>query len=356
MERRKTKAIAVGDVVIGGDSPVAVQSMTNTVGYDRIYAQMKALEDAGCDIIRMAVPDAESAEILGRLKKSDIRMPIVADIHFDYRLAIAAVEAGADKIRLNPGNIGSRDRIKAVADCCRERGIPIRVGVNSGSLQKEKLDKYGEISPAALAESAMENVRLLEDADFSRIVIAVKSSSAVKMAEANRLIAAKTDYPLHLGVTEAGTAKAGLLKGAAGIGGLLLAGIGDTVRVSLTADPIEEVAAGIAILKACERYEKPCIELVSCPTCGRTKIDLLPLAAEFERRAAGIKVKKSVKAAIMGCVVNGPGEAADADVGIAGGIGEALLFCKGKPVCKIEEKEIVARLLSEAERIGNEDV
>lgn len=353
--RRPSREIRVGSVRIGGSNPVAVQSMTNTRGFEATLAQMQALEAAGCDIIRMAVPDMETAETLYKLKNAGIGMPIVADIHFDYRLAIAAADAGADKIRINPGNIGSAERTRAVAQKCREKGIAIRVGVNSGSLDKEKLAKFGGVTPEALAESALENVRLLEACDFTDVVIAVKSSSPYKMAAANRIVAEAVDYPIHLGVTEAGTASLGAVKGAAGIGGLLLTGVGDTLRVSLTADPVEEVKAGIAILKACGFYEKNTVELVSCPTCGRTKINLIPIAEEFERRAAGLRLSRPVKAAVMGCVVNGPGEAADADVGIAGGDGEAVLFSHGKIIRKIPESGIVDALLDEVKKIGGAD-
>ena len=353
--RRKTTAVRVGGKQLGGGAPIAVQSMTNTKGFDATLAQMRALRAAGCDIVRMAVPDGEAVKTLARLKEADVQMPIVADIHFDYRLALAAADAGADKIRLNPGNIGGEDRIKAVAKKCREKKIPIRVGVNSGSLQKELLAKYGTVTPEALAESALENARLLEKQDFYDLVIAVKSSSPYIMAEANRLLASRCAYPLHLGVTEAGTPSVGLVKGAAGIGGLLLSGIGDTIRVSLTADPVEEVRAGIAILRACGFYDAPCVELVSCPTCGRTEIDLIAIAGEFEKRAALLPLRRSVKAAIMGCVVNGPGEAADADVGIAGGRGEAVLFKNGVILRKIPEEGIVDVLLDEVARIGSGD-
>ena len=344
--RRKSKKIKVGNLYIGGDAPLSVQSMTTARGYEGIYGQMKDLQNAGCDIVRMTVPDMENVRILAKLKESDITMPIVADIHFDYKMAVESAAAGADKVRINPGNIGSEDRVKAVVEACRRAGIAIRVGVNSGSLEKKQLEKYGGVTPEALAESALGEVRLLEKYDFEDIVIAVKSSSPYKMAAANRLIAEKCDYPLHLGVTEAGTVRLGEIKGAAGIGGLLLCGIGDTLRVSLTADPVKEVESGRRLLDALG-FGKSMLELVSCPTCGRTMIDIIGIAEEFEKRMQSVELKKPVKAAIMGCIVNGPGEAADADIGIAGGKGEAALFKKGVILRKIPENEIVDTLVRE---------
>lgn len=352
--RRASKKIRVGQLYIGGDAPLTVQSMTTARGYEGIYAQMKALQEAGCDIVRMTVPDMDNVRILARLKESDIVMPIVADIHFDYRMAVEAAYAGADKIRINPGNIGSPERIKAVVDACRQKNIAIRVGVNSGSLEKKQLEKYGGVTPEALCDSALENVRILENFDFDRIVLAVKSSSPYKMAAANRLIAERCSYPLHLGVTEAGTVRLGETKGAAGIGGLLLCGIGDTLRVSLTADPVKEVECGKRILEALG-FGKGKLELVSCPTCGRTMVDIIGIAEEFERRMANVNLRKPVKVAIMGCVVNGPGEAADADVGIAGGKGEAVLFKKGKILLKLPEKNLVDRLVEEVLNIQEEN-
>ena len=344
--RRKSKKIKVGSLYIGGDAPLSVQSMTTARGYEGIYGQMKDLQNAGCDIVRMTVPDMENVRILAKLKESDITMPIVADIHFDYKMAVESAAAGADKVRINPGNIGSEDRVKAVVEACRRAGIAIRVGVNSGSLEKKQLEKYGGVTPEALAESALGEVRLLEKYDFEDIVIAVKSSSPYKMAAANRLIAERCDYPLHLGVTEAGTVRLGEIKGAAGIGGLLLCGIGDTLRVSLTADPVKEVESGRRLLDALG-FGKSLLELVSCPTCGRTMIDIIGIAEEFEKRMQSVELKKPVKAAIMGCIVNGPGEAADADIGIAGGKGEAALFKKGVILRKIPENEIVDTLVRE---------
>ena len=345
--RRKTKKIKVGSLYIGGDAPIAVQSMTCTRGYEDIHAQMKALQDAGCDIVRMTVPDMENVRILSRLKESDITMPIVADIHFDYKMAIESAFAGADKVRINPGNIGSEDRVKAVVDACKQKNIAIRVGVNSGSLDKKKLDKYGEVTAEGLCESALENVRLLEKYDFENIVVAVKSSSPYKMAMANRLIAEKCDYPLHLGVTEAGTERLGEIKGAAGIGGLLLEGIGDTLRFSLTAAPVKEIHSGRRLLEALGFDDRSKLELVACPTCGRTMIDIIGIAEQVENEARALQLTRKTKVAIMGCVVNGPGEASDADVGIAGGKGEAVLFKKGQIVEKIPENELVSRLIEE---------
>ena len=348
--RRRSKEIQIGKIAIGGEHPIAVQSMVNVSGYEAVYAQMKELQDAGCDIIRMTVPDLEAAKVLSKLKESDITMPIVADIHFDYRMAIEAAMAGADKIRINPGNIGSEDRVKAVVDVCRQRNVPIRVGVNSGSLDKEKLSSFGRASAEALAESALENVRLLEKYDFDKIVVAVKSSSPYTMAAANRMISERCDYPIHLGVTEAGTKKGGILKSAAGIGGMLLSGVGDTIRISLTDRPVEEVKEGIALLKSLSFYSKPCLDIVSCPTCGRTKIDIISMAGEFEEKTAAMQFSRNCKVAIMGCVVNGPGEAGDADFGIAGGVGEAVFFRRGKIVCKIPEEKIIETLLAELEQ------
>lgn len=341
------KLIRVGALALGGDAPITVQSMTNTPSsdYEATYRQMKALEAAGCDIIRMAVPDKAAVEVLYRLKLSDITMPIVADIHFNASLAIAAMEAGADKVRINPGNIGDADRVKAVAKAAALHGVPIRVGVNSGSLEKKQLALYGAPTAEALAASAMENVRLLERYDFDRIVVAIKSSDVKRMVEANRLVSAACDYPLHLGVTEAGSELAGTVKSAIGIGSLLLDGIGNTIRVSLTADPIREVEKGRAILSALSLDQKQKIQLVSCPTCGRTKIDLISLVSAFEARMDELHPARRLKVAIMGCAVNGPGEARDADLGIAGGVGEALLFSHGEIIKKIPEDSVVDELI-----------
>ena len=351
--RRKSKKIKVGRLYIGGDAPLCVQSMTNVRGYEANYKQMKALENAGCDVIRMTVPDMDAVRVLARLKESDIGMPIVADIHFDYRMAIEAAAAGADKVRINPGNIGGEDRIREVVAACKRADIAIRVGVNSGSLEKSKLAKFGGVTPEALCESALENVKLLEKFDFDNIVVAVKSSSPYKMFQANRLIAERCSYPLHLGVTEAGTCETGEIKGAAGIGGLLLCGIGDTLRVSLTADPIKEVLCGRRILDALG-FGTNLLEVVSCPTCGRTQIDLVSVAEAFEREAKKLKLVRRTKVAIMGCVVNGPGEAADADLGIAGGKNEAALFKKGKIVAHIPEDQLVEALINAVTAFQNE--
>ena len=345
--RRKSKEVRVGSLVMGGNSPIWVQSMTNTdsLDFDATYRQIKACEAAGCDVIRMAFPKKEAAEVLYRLKASDIRIPIVADIHFSASLAILAAEAGADKIRINPGNIGSPDRVKAVADICRQMNIPIRVGVNSGSLEKSVLATYGAPTGAALAESALENVKLLEKYDFDDIVVAIKASDVKRMTEANRIVAASCPYPIHLGVTEAGSETMGTVKSAIGIGSLLLDGIGDTLRVSLTADPVREVEKGRAILSALGLDRTATVDLVSCPTCGRTKIDLIPLVEAFEKRMGELHPVRRLKVAIMGCAVNGPGEARDADLGIAGGVGEALLFSHGEIVRKIPEEAIVDTLI-----------
>ena len=342
------KLIRVGALALGGDAPITVQSMTNTPSsdYEATYRQMKALEAAGCDIIRMAVPDKAAVEVLYRLKLSDITMPIVADIHFNASLAIAAMEAGADKVRINPGNIGDADRVKAVAKAAALHGVPIRVGVNSGSLEKKQLALYGAPTAEALAASALENVRLLERYDFDRIVVAIKSSDVKRMVEANRLVAAACDYPLHLGVTEAGSELVGTVKSAIGIGSLLLDGIGNTIRVSLTADPIREVEKGRAILAALSLDQKEKIQLVSCPTCGRTKINLISLVSAFEARMDELHPARRLKVAIMGCAVNGPGEARDADLGIAGGVGEALLFSHGEIIKKIPEDLVVDELIN----------
>ena len=308
--------------------------------------QAKALEAAGCELIRAAVPDQAAVRLIAALKEA-ISVPIVADIHFDYRLALESAAAGVDKIRINPGNIGDDSRVKAVADACRTRGIPIRVGVNSGSVEKEILAKYGGPTPEALVESALYHASLLERFDFHDIVLSLKSSTVDSTIRAYELCAARCDYPLHLGVTEAGTARMGLIKSAIGIGSLLQRGIGDTIRVSLTADPVEEVRAGQDILRALGLRPGP--QLVSCPTCGRTRIDLIPIANEVERRLASCR--KTIKVAVMGCVVNGPGEAREADVGIAGGKGEGLIFRKGQILRKVPEDRLVDELMLEIEKL-----
>ncbi len=351
--RRKSRAVQVGRVTIGLDAPIAVQSMTNTDSgdYAATYAQMKALEGVGCDIVRMTVPDMEATRTLARLKESDLRLPIVADIHFDYKLAIAAADAGADKIRVNPGNIGDADRVKAVADHCRRLNIPIRIGVNSGSLDKKVLAKYGAPTGEALAESALDNIAALERYDFNNIIVAIKSSDVWRMMTANRIVAEACDYPIHLGVTEAGGDRMGTVKSAVGIGSMLASGIGDTLRVSLTADPLLEIERGRAILSALGLNSKQLVEVVSCPTCGRTKIDLIDLTSRFEARVPELHPSRQIKVAIMGCVVNGPGEAKDADIGIAGGVGEALLFKKGEIVAKLSEDKVLDVLIEEINRI-----
>lgn len=349
MERRKTKKIKVGNTYIGGDAPITVQSMLNKPAHD-IEASVKQaveLEKAGCQIIRGAIPDMDAVKLIPALKEA-VSVPIVADIHFDYRLAIEAVAAGVDKVRINPGNIGSDDRVKKVVEACRSKNIPIRIGVNSGSVEKEILAKYGAPTPEAMAESAMYHASLLEKFDFDDIVISIKSSNVENMIKAYETVAEKCDYPLHLGVTEAGTQRMGLIKSSAGIGSLLMHGIGDTIRVSLTADPIQEVYAGIDILKVLN-LRTDCVQIVSCPTCGRTKIDLIKVAGEVENALRDCR--KQLKVAVMGCVVNGPGEAKEADIGIAGGDGCAVLIKKGEIIRKIKEEDIVSELLAEIDKM-----
>ncbi len=337
------KKVRVGNCELGSEK-IYIQSMLNVPADDveNSVKQAVELEKAGCEIIRAAVPRVENAVLIEALKNA-LNVPIVADIHFDYKIALACVERGVDKIRINPGNIGSEDGVKAVADACRAKNIPIRIGVNSGSLEKRLLEKYGSPTPEALVESALEHVKLLNKFDFDDIVISIKSSNVRLMIAAYRLLAQKTDYPLHLGVTEAGTERMGTIKSAVGIGSLLCDGIGSTIRVSLTADPIKEVYAAKDILKVCGLYEGA--EIVSCPTCGRTKIDLISLAGEVEKLLAD--VKKPIKVAVMGCVVNGPGEAREADIGIAGGNGEGLIFRKGQIVRKVPEKMLLSELKKE---------
>jgi (E)-4-hydroxy-3-methylbut-2-enyl-diphosphate synthase len=348
MERRKSKKIKTGNIFIGGDSPVTVQSMLNTPASDieGSVRQALELERAGCEIIRAAVPDKDAVRLIYELKKN-LTVPVVADIHFDYRLALGSIDAGVDKIRINPGNIGSDERVKAVADACRAHGIPIRIGVNSGSVEKSILAKYGSPCAPALVESAMYHVSLLEKFDFEDIVISIKSSDVKTMIEAYRLAAERCGYPLHLGVTEAGTYESALVKSSIGIGVLLADGIGDTIRVSITDDPVREVEAAKKILKALS-LGKPGPDIVSCPTCGRTKINLIALAKEVEERLKGCS--KPLKVAVMGCAVNGPGEAREADIGIAGGDGCALIFRHGEIICKVSETEAVDRLIEEIEK------
>lgn len=351
--RRKSRKIKVGNLYIGGDAPITVQSMTNVPSddFEAVYGQMVRLQKSGCDIVRMTVPDMEAVRTLEKLKKTDITMPIVADIHFNYRFAIEAAAAGADKIRINPGNIGGDDRVKAVVAACRNAGVPIRIGVNSGSLEKDILAKYGSPSGQALAESAMGHIRLLEKYDFNDIIVAVKSSDVKRMTQATRILAEQCDYPLHLGVTEAGTAKLGILKSAAGIGSLLIDGIGDTVRISLTDDPELEVREGRNLLRALGIDDTYKINVVSCPTCGRTRINLIETVKELEEKLSGIKVSRPITVAVMGCAVNGPGEAREADIGIAGGDGDALLFSHGEIIRKIPEDKVVDVLIAEIEKM-----
>ena len=340
--REHTKVIRIGDRVIGGGNPVLIQSMTNTKTEDvkATVEQIQALTAAGCDIIRCAVPTMEAAEALSEIKKQ-ITIPLVADIHFDYRLAIAAMKHGADKIRINPGNIGSRDRVQAVVDVAKERQIPIRVGVNSGSLEKELVEKYHGVTAEGIVESALDKVHLIEDMGYDQLVISIKSSDVLMCARAHELIADKTDYPLHVGITEAGTLFSGNIKSAVGLGIILYQGIGDTIRVSLTGDPLEEVRSAKRILKTLG-LRKGGIEVVSCPTCGRTQIDLIGLANRVERMVEDIPL--DIKVAVMGCVVNGPGEAKEADIGIAGGVGTGLLIKKGEIVKKLPEDELLDAL------------
>ena len=339
----------IGGVVIGGGAPVAIQSMCNTATEDvaATVAQILRLEQAGCQIIRVAVPTMEAAAAIGAIKKA-IHIPLVADIHFDYRLALRCAAEGVDKIRINPGNIGSHERVRAVAETCREHRIPIRIGVNGGSLEKPLLAKYGGVTAQALVDSAMGHVQLLNDCGFDDICLSVKCSHVPTNMAAYSLLSRETDYPLHLGVTEAGTPEMGVLKSAVGIGGLLCQGVGDTIRVSLTADPVEEVIAAKKILQAAG-IRKSGPDLISCPTCGRTKYDMIPIAREVERRLQGCT--KPITVAVMGCAVNGPGEARSADVGIAGGDGEGLLFRKGEILYKVPQDKLVDALMAEIERL-----
>ena len=339
----------IGGVVIGGGAPVAIQSMCSTATEDvaATVAQILRLEQAGCQIIRVAVPTMEAAAAIGAIKKA-IHIPLVADIHFDYRLALRCAAEGVDKIRINPGNIGSHERVRAVAETCREHHIPIRIGVNGGSLEKPLLAKYGGVTAQALVDSAMGHVRLLNDCGFDDICLSVKCSHVPTNMAAYTLLSRETDYPLHLGVTEAGTPEMGVLKSAIGIGGLLCQGVGDTIRVSLTADPVEEVIAAKKILQAAG-IQKSGPDLISCPTCGRTKYDMIPIAREVERRLQGCT--KPITVAVMGCAVNGPGEARSADVGIAGGDGEGLLFRKGEILYKVPQDKLVDALMAEIERL-----
>lgn len=353
--RKQTKQITIGSCVIGGGAPIKIQSMTNTKTEDveATTKQILALEAAGCDIIRVAVPTMEAAAAIARIKPQ-IHIPLVADIHFDYRLAIAAMEHGADKIRINPGNIGSSERVQAVVDVAKERHVPIRVGVNSGSLEKKFLERDGRVTARGLAESALEKVAMIEAMGYDQLVVSIKSSDVNMCVDAHTYISERTDYPLHVGITEAGTVYAGNIKSAVGLGIILHQGIGDTIRVSLTGDPLEEIRSAKYILRTLG-LRKGGVEVVSCPTCGRTQIDLIGLATKVEEMVQDLPM--DVKVAVMGCVVNGPGEAREADFGIAGGCGEGLLFRKGEIIRKVPEEELLSALLQELERwssIGNE--
>ena len=349
MDRKKTKKIKVGDIYIGGDATISVQSMNNTDtrNIPETIKQIKDLEDVGCDITRCAVPDIEAAEALGQIIKN-VRIPVVADIHFDYRLALQSIENGVSALRINPGNIGSIEKVKVVANAAKDRGIPIRIGVNSGSLEKDLLERYGKVCPEALVESAIKHVNILESMNFDDIVISIKSSNVMQMIESYRIISEKVNYPLHVGVTESGTIWRGTIKSSVGIGSLLSQGIGDTIRVSLTGDPVEEIKVGKQILRSLGYYNEG-IEFISCPTCGRTKVDLIRLAHEAEERLA--YCNKNLKIAIMGCAVNGPGEAREADLGIAAGNGEGLIFKKGQIIKKVKEENLIDELINEIENI-----
>ena len=348
IERKETRKVKVGNIYIGGDAPITVQSMTNTDTRDVLSTikQIKALEE-GCDIVRVAVLDDEASNALAQIKKH-MKIPLVADIHFDYRLAISAMENGADKIRLNPGNIGDRERVRKVVKVAKERQIPIRIGVNSGSLEKEIINKYGGPTPEAMVESALNHAKILEEEDFFDIVLSLKASNVPMTIAAYRIISQKSKYPLHLGVTEAGTVNGGTIKSSIGIGCLLAEGIGDTIRVSLTGEPTNEVRVGNSILKSLE-IKKRGIDFISCPTCGRCRINLIDIANEVEKRL--YNVNKDIKVAIMGCEVNGPGEAKEADIGIAGGKNQAILFKKGKIIKKIPQEKIVDQLIEEINKI-----
>jgi (E)-4-hydroxy-3-methylbut-2-enyl-diphosphate synthase len=349
MRRRKTRVIRVGQVAVGGDAPVSVQSMTNTDTRDAAATarQIRELALAGCEIVRVAVPDEQAAVALKEIK-SGINVPLIADIHFDYKLALQAIRAGVDGLRINPGNIGSRSKVAEVVRAAGDAQVPIRIGVNAGSLEKELLEKYGKATAQAMVESALGHIGILEDLNFSDIKISLKASDIPLMLEAYRLLAGRVDYPFHIGVTEAGTLRSGIVKSAVGIGALLAEGIGDTLRVSLTGDPLHEVKTGYEILKALGLRQRG-IEFISCPTCGRTQIDLIRIANEVEDRLQF--VDKPLKVAVMGCSVNGPGEAREADIGIAGGRGAGLLFKKGRTVRKIEEADLVEELIKEVENM-----
>lgn len=352
MYRDNTKEVQIGTVKIGGGNPIAIQSMTNTKTEDvrATVRQILALEEAGCDIIRCAVPTMEAAQALEQIKK-EIHIPLVADIHFDYRLAIAAMEHGADKIRINPGNIGSNERVQAVVDVAKERHIPIRVGVNSGSLEKEYIEQYGGVTAEGIVKSALGKVRLIEDMGYDNLVISIKSSDVMMCIRAHELIAKQTKYPLHVGITESGTVLSGNIKSAVGLGNILYQGIGDTIRVSLTGDPVEEIRSAKLILRTLG-LRKGGVTVVSCPTCGRTQIDLIGLAGQVEQMVQDMDL--DVKVAVMGCVVNGPGEAAEADIGIAGGKGVGLLIKKGEVIATLPEDQLLGALKAELEKMQGE--
>ena len=348
--RRKTKKVKVGGIYIGGDFPVSIQSMTNTDTHDfeATYRQVLELQEAGCDIVRITAPDEESAEIFSCLKSRGIKIPLVADVHFNHKIAISAIKNGADKVRINPGNIGSDEKVAEVVAVAKEYGTPIRIGVNAGSLSKEILEKYGSPIPEALVESALSHVEILERHGFYDIVISIKASTVSDMIEANKILSAKVDYPLHLGVTEAGFGISAATKSAVGISALLGQGIGDTIRVSLTDNPTREVSLARDILSALGMAERRGMDIISCPTCGRTKIDLISLTRDFEEKIKALGLEnKPLKVALMGCAVNGPGEAREADIGIAGGQGEGLLFKNGEIVRKIPEQSLVDELIAE---------
>lgn len=351
--RRKAKSVNIKDITIGGNSDILIQSMTNTDTLDKeaTLNQIKALENAGCDIARITVPTTEASNTIKYIKDSGIKIPIVADIHFDYRIALESIKKGVDKIRINPGNIGEAWKIKEVTEACKAAGIPIRIGVNGGSLEKHILEKYGSPTAEALADSAFYHLELLEKFGFYNSIVSVKSSNVINMINANKIIAKSCDYPIHLGVTEAGDSYSGLVKSSVGIGSLLCEGIGDTIRVSLTANPVEEIKAGKELLSTLGFYNKGTIQVVSCPTCGRTKINLIELSQKFKSAIENVDTNgKDIKIALMGCIVNGPGEAKECDFGIAGGIGEAVLFRNGQIIGKISEEAIIDTLLEEIER------
>lgn len=349
MYRRNTKKIKIGDIYVGGDSKITIQSMTNTDTRDveATVRQILKLEETGCHVIRCAVPDIDAAEAI-KLIVPKIHIPLVADIHFDYKLALKSMENGVSALRINPGNIGSKEKVKQVAISAMDKGIPIRIGVNSGSLKKELLQKYGKVCPEALVESALEHISILEELNFKDIIVSIKSSNVMQMIESYRAISKQVEYPLHLGVTEAGTNWRGTIKSSIGIGTLLAEGIGDTIRVSLTGDPIDEIKTGKEILKTFG-YIKEGIEFISCPTCGRTQIDLIKIANEVEEKL--VNCDRHIKVAIMGCIVNGPGEAREADIGIAGGKGEGLIFKKGEIIKKVKEDKLVEELINEINKL-----